>query len=110
MISAKTLLACIFPTLHLGVFTGRHQGILLVLYISDEPFNLYVLARMLKIGKPPCSRIVGNLCERDFVSSVRAEDRRQVLISITDKGREFVEGMLRGKLPEGMFRVEQEAA
>lgn len=95
MLSPRRLLAAIFPTLSLGIFTSRHMGILLVLFISDAPLNLFVVASILKIGKPPCSRIAGNLCERGLVRSKRPEsDRRHVLLSLTESGRAFVMKML----------------
>jgi DNA-binding MarR family transcriptional regulator len=70
-----------------------HFGILFML--SNENMNLSELARQHSVSLPTMSNSVSTLVQHGLVARRRAaHDRRQVVIEVTDSGREMLQSVL----------------
>lgn len=64
---------------------------------QSSGLNMSQLAELMRHTTPATTGLVERLVEADLVERFsHPSDRRQVLVQITDKGRELVEGMKRG--------------
>jgi DNA-binding MarR family transcriptional regulator len=92
--NADKLIEALRPTMNPGFFNTRHLSALLVAYSRAEPLKVWQMANELDISKPCVSRILDFLGEQGFTARRRDKvDRRDVFITITDKGRAFVASM-----------------
>lgn len=81
---------------------------------TGEPKNMSTVAKLMSVTVGTLTIAINNLVKKDYVSRVRSEeDRRVVLISLTEKGkrayqhhREFHDGMVKA-LVEGLDEGQQ---
>mgnify|MGYP001217572797 CR=1 FL=1 len=96
MYSREVVMRRIRPHLRNHGLTDQQWRVLRAL-AEEEQLELLVLGQRCLIRPPSLSRIVSALIERGLVRRVvHPEDRRRVLISLTDKGRMLFEEVSHG--------------
>ena len=77
--------------------TAAQFNILNLLAYHDGRMDQAALVELLLVGKSSISIVLNRMVRDDLVKrEIHPKDRRQVLVRITDKGRELVEGLKRG--------------
>jgi DNA-binding MarR family transcriptional regulator len=76
--------------------TVRQLGVLLAIHESSAPLMVRHLAQKMHVAKSAISRSFDMLCSVGFLTRVRdEEDQRNVFAILTDKGKSFVEGIVK---------------
>lgn len=88
-----------------NVAVGSHAfGVLTKIYYSDRCHCVNELSEMMHMHNPQLSKLLNLLENEGFIERNRPKDnRRSVLISITDEGRAYIElmfGIMTDKLAE----------
>lgn len=76
------------------LFEGEH-AVMFLMYDSATPMSPTKLSECLYVTKARVTAIINSLCEKGFVEIKRQEeDRRKVLVYLTNSGNEYIEGKL----------------
>lgn len=78
------------------IAVGSHAfGALTKIYFSEKPYTVNEMSVLMNMQTPQLSKLLTLLEKHGLISRSRPEDnRRSVLVSVTDEGKAYVENML----------------